>query len=73
MNLLIKRVDGGLGLALHDEAGNILPDQTSLVINSSPNAIATATVVFAIGDGVVLAGDERDATSSLSGTGRIPR
>jgi hypothetical protein len=58
MKLLLKQISDHGPIALCDEAGNPLPNQMSVVINSRPDEIVTATVVFAVGDDVRLAETE---------------
>lgn len=61
MKLLLKQIGGHGPIALCDEAGVPLPNQMSVVIDSRPDDIVTATVVFAVGDDVRLAETEPEA------------
>lgn len=63
MKLTIKQVEtrAGYVLALCDEAGNVLPDQMSLHIDSRPGDIVKATVVFAVGGDVAIVDGDRKA------------
>lgn len=56
MKLLIKQTCTPTGylVVLCNENGEILPGQLSLNIDSRPNNLVTATVVFAVGDDVTI-------------------
>lgn len=58
MKLVLKQTD--LGVWLHTEDGTPLPQQMSVRVDSEPGAIPTITVVFCIGDDVVLAAHDRE-------------
>lgn len=62
MKLKVKTAvtrSGSKNLCLCDERGIPLPDQMSVTIQSLPNDIAKATVVFALGDGVKVVGEDQ--------------
>lgn len=56
VKLVIKQTETRAGyiLALCDEAGDALPNQMSVNVDSRPGDIVKATVVFAVGDDVAI-------------------
>lgn len=52
MKLVLKQTH--LGVWLHTEDGTPLPQQMSVRVDSEPNDVAKVTVVFALGEDVVL-------------------
>lgn len=51
MKLVIKAIDGDGPLALHTEDGEVLPNQSSLIIKSEPNCIDVVMVEFLLIEG----------------------
>lgn len=66
MRLQIKQTDtpSGYLVALCDEDGAPLPGQLSLSIDSRPGEPVKATVVFAVGEDVVLVAGEQRAMAA---------
>lgn len=61
MKLVIKqtKTPDGYVLALCDEAGNVLPGQLSVSVDSRPGDIVKAVITFAVGDEVTIVSGDR--------------